>query len=291
VDTVQRCLSTDPADRPSAAELQARLAGAPPPPVLPVPATELQAQLTGAPPPPVLPVPATELQAQLTRTPPPPVPPVPQALVREAPRPVAPKPESAKPRGLMPAIMAAGVLLVVVAVWAGLRSFHTRPTTPQPAAATAQISSQRPAAAPQSASPSAKTHLPAVTPASPGAKSREAKPARQSGVPNRPDQPAPSLTAIVPSLVHAQMPNVPRSALSTIHGHVKVAVLVIVDRSGTVVDALLKDPGPSSYFARLAKEAAKKWTFAPADEPDTREWLLKFEFTRSGVTAGAAAGS
>ena len=44
VDTVQRCLSTDPADRPSAAELQAQLAGAPPPPVLPVPATELQAQ-------------------------------------------------------------------------------------------------------------------------------------------------------------------------------------------------------------------------------------------------------
>ena len=56
-------------------------------------------------------------------------------------------------------------------------------------------------------------------------------------------------------------------------------------------NALLKDPGPSSYFARLAKEAAKKWTFAPADEPDTREWLLRFEFTRGGVTAGAAPGS
>jgi serine/threonine protein kinase len=289
LDTVQRCLSADPADRPSATQLQAQLAGTPPPPVLSVPATELQGQLTSTPPPPVLSVPATELQGQ--RTPPPPVLPVPQAVVREAPRPVAPKPESARPPGLMPSIMAAGVLVVVLAVWAGLRFFHTLPSTLQPTAAAAQISSQRPAAAPP-ASPGPKTHLPgpAVSAASPGAKSRESKQARQAGVPNRPDQPAP-LTATVPSLVHAQMPSVPRSALGTIHGRVKVAVLVIVDRSGTVVDALLKDPGPSSYFARLAKEAARKWTFAPADEPDTREWLLRFEFTRSGVTAGAAPGS
>jgi len=273
LDTVQRCLSADPADRPSA--------------------TQLQAQLAGTPAPPVLSVPATELQGQLTSTPAPPVVPVPQAIVREAPRPVAPKPESASARSQMPAVIATGVLVLVVAVWAGLRSFHTQPIARQPASATAQISSQRPATAPQSAPPSPKAHLPgpAVSAASPGAKSRESKPARQAVVPNRPDQPAPSLTATVPSLVHAQMPNVPRSALGTIHGRVKVAVLVIVDRSGTVVDALLKDPGPSSYFARLAKEAAKKWTFAPADEPDTREWLLRFEFTRSGVTAGAAPGS
>jgi len=253
LDTVQRCLSADPADRPSATQLQAQLAGTPPPPVVPVP----------------------------------------QAIVREAPRPVAPKPESARARSLMPAIMATGVLVLVVAVWAGLRSFHTQPIARQPASATAQISSQRPATAPQSAPPSPKTHLPGPVASVPslGAKSRESKPARQAVVPNTPVQPAPSLTATVPSLVHAQMPNVPRSALGTIHGRVKVAVLVIVDRSGTVVDALLKDPGPSSYFARLAKEAAKKWTFAPADEPDTREWLLRFEFTRSGVTAGAAPGS
>jgi TonB family protein len=253
VDTVQRCLSPDPANRPSA--------------------TELEAQLTGAPPAPVVPVP--------------------QAIVREAPRALAPTPESARPRGLSPALMATGVLILVVAVWAGLRAFHTHPRSQQPAPATAQVSSQRPPDAPQSASPSPKTHLPqpAVSAPSPGAKSREAKPARQAGVPSSSDHPAPSLTATVPSLVHAQMPSVPRSALSTIHGRVKVAVLVIVDRSGTVIDALLKDPGPSSYFARLAKEAAKKWTFAPADEPDTREWLLRFEFTRSGVTAGAAPGS
>ena len=273
LDTVQRCLSADPADRPSATQLQGQLAGTPPPPVLSVPATELQGQLTSTPPPPVLPVP--------------------QAIVREAPRPVAPKPESARARSQMPAVIATGVLVLGVAVWAGLRSFHTQPIARQPASATAQISSQRPATVPQSAPPSPKTHLPGPVASvpSPGAKSRESKPARQAGVPSRPDQPAPSLTATVPSLVHAQMPNVPRSALGTIHGRVKVAVLVIVDRSGTVVDALLKDPGPSSYFARLAKEAAKKWTFAPADEPDTREWLLRFEFTRSGVTAGAAPGS
>jgi TonB family protein len=73
----------------------------------------------------------------------------------------------------------------------------------------------------------------------------------------------------------------------TIHGHIKVAVLVIVDRSGNVIDALVENPGPSSYFAHLAREAAGKWKFAPADSQDSREWLLSFEFSRSGPTARA----
>jgi TonB family protein len=90
-----------------------------------------------------------------------------------------------------------------------------------------------------------------------------------------------------PSVVYEQIPTVPRSARETIHGHVKVAVLVIVDRSGNVIDALLENPGPSSYFARLAREAARKWRFAPADTQDSREWLLRFEFTRGGTTGHA----
>jgi TonB family protein len=90
-----------------------------------------------------------------------------------------------------------------------------------------------------------------------------------------------------PAAVHAQMPDVARSALRTIHGRIKIAVLVDVDRSGTVIAAHLKNSGPSSYFAHLASEAARKWTFAPVDEPGTRQWLLQFEFTRSGVTGVA----
>jgi TonB family protein len=91
-----------------------------------------------------------------------------------------------------------------------------------------------------------------------------------------------------PSVVHEQIPSVPRSARATIHGHIKVAVLVIVDPSGNVIDALLQNPGPSWYFARLAREAARKWTFAPADKQDSRQWLLRFEFTRGGTTGRAA---
>lgn len=117
------------------------------------------------------------------------------------------------------------------------------------------------------------------------------KPPRPAAVSHKPDQTASSSLEVPSSVIHAEMPTVPRSALRTIHGHVKVSVLVIVDRSGAVVDALLKNPGPSAYFARLAKGAARKWTFVPADGQDTREWLVRFEFTRSGVTGHPTPGS
>jgi TonB family protein len=89
-------------------------------------------------------------------------------------------------------------------------------------------------------------------------------------------------------VLHAEIPDVPRSASETIHGHLNVAVRVTVDRSGNVVDATLENPGPSKYFARLATTAARKWKFAPADNQGAREWLLWFEFTRSGATGHAA---
>ena len=65
-------------------------------------------------------------------------------------------------------------------------------------------------------------------------------------------------------------------------------MLVIVNSSGSVIDALLQEPGPSPYFARRAREAARQWQFAPAGEQDSRQWLLRFEFTRDGVTGHAA---
>jgi TonB family protein len=66
-----------------------------------------------------------------------------------------------------------------------------------------------------------------------------------------------------------------------------VAVRVSVDASGNVVGAALDNPGPSRYFARLASEAARKWRFTPADNTNTRQWLLRFEFARDGTTAHA----
>jgi len=92
-----------------------------------------------------------------------------------------------------------------------------------------------------------------------------------------------------PAVVHEQIPAVPHGARRTIHGHIKVAVLVNVDRSGNVTDAMLQNPGPSWYFARLARDAARKWKFAPADDQDSRQWLLRFEFARGGTTGHATA--
>jgi TonB family protein len=97
------------------------------------------------------------------------------------------------------------------------------------------------------------------------------------------------VTDVPPSIVHQEIPNVPLSARESIHGHIKVTVRVTVDRSGEVVHEAVEDPGSSRYFARLATEAARKWKFAPADNQDSREWLVRFEFARDGTTGRATA--
>jgi len=250
VDTVQRCLSHDPARRPT----------------------------------------ATDLQAQFKRTPDASVVSVPQAVVREAPAPVAPAQESPKERLLVPTIVAVAVLVLLVAVWAGLRLFQSHPGTRQSTSSTVQAPAQQTAAAAAATAQNPETPLPAppeVSAPSAGAKPVQSKPAPPRSVSGKSNQPAQPLADASPSVVHAQIPNVPRSARHTIRGHIKVAVLVIVDRSGNVIDALLENPGPSWYFARQAREAARKWKFAPADEQDSRQWLLRFDFNRKGATGHA----
>jgi TonB family protein len=249
VDTVRRCLSHNPAKRPTASDLEAQFKGAPQTSVVSVP----------------------------------------QAVVQAAPGRAAPPQESPKQRWLVPAIGA--VFVLSVAVWGGLRLFRSHPNSQQPASRTVQTSSQQTAGAPAAASQNPAAPLPAppeISAPSASAKSRTSKPAPPRPVFRRPDQPAQPSADASPAVVHEQIPNVPRSARHTIHGHIKVAVLVIVDRSGNVIDALLENPGPSWYFARLAREAARKWTFAPADKQDSREWLLRFEFSRGGTTGHAA---
>jgi TonB family protein len=91
-----------------------------------------------------------------------------------------------------------------------------------------------------------------------------------------------------PAVLHEEIPDIPRSARNTIHGRIKVSVRVTVDNSGSVTYATLESRGASKYFARLAIEAAKKWKFAPADDQDSRKWLLRFEFTRGGAVGGSA---
>jgi outer membrane biosynthesis protein TonB len=100
-------------------------------------------------------------------------------------------------------------------------------------------------------------------------------------------QAAPAAAA-VPAVLHAEIPDVPRRARQTIHGHIKVSVRVIIDRNGNVVAALADHPGPSRYFERLALAAAKKWTFPQADTPVQRVDIVHFEFSRDGTTGHAA---
>jgi TonB family protein len=90
-----------------------------------------------------------------------------------------------------------------------------------------------------------------------------------------------------PSPVKEVLPVVPRSALQTIRGTIRVSVRVIVDKEGTVIAATPIDPGPSRYFERLAIGASKKWTFAPAHAEAQRTVLVRFNFTREGTTARA----
>ena len=230
---------------------------------------------------------ATELEAPLKRAPQAPAASVPQPVVREAPVRAVPLEQSPERRWLAPAVVT--LLIVMVALWAALRLFHGHPNTQQSAASTPQTASQQAAATPAAAAQNAETPLaapPEVSAPAASVKPRKPKPALvQPGSP-RSDRPAQPLADA--SVVHEEIPTVPRSARGTIHGHIKVAVLVIVDRSGNVIDALLQNPGPSWYFARVAREAARKWRFAPADKQDSRQWLLRFEFARGGTTGHAA---
>ncbi|HTV78752.1 MAG TPA: protein kinase [Steroidobacteraceae bacterium] len=107
----------------------------------------------------------------------------------------------------------------------------------------------------------------------------------KAAVPTPPAHPPPS------DIVHEQMPHAPRPALATIHGRIKVSVLVVVDRGGAVRAAQFRSAGPSAYFAAMARSAARNWTFVPANDPASRKWLLHFEFTRGGVSATATPAS
>lgn len=75
--------------------------------------------------------------------------------------------------------------------------------------------------------------------------------------------------------------------MRTISGTVKVAVRVSVDASGNVTNAEFDSAGPSKYFAGKALEAARHWTFRPAQsgsQPVASTWTLHFDFRREGIS-------
>jgi serine/threonine protein kinase len=225
-----------------------------------------------------------DLQAQLKTVPLDLVTSVTPSVVIEAALKAAPQQSSFRKRA---PVLAIGVLIVLLtAMWGGLRLF-THPPNPGLSVASTLRSSPPPTVTPPAAAQ--KLQVPAeVAAPSANSESLEEIPPLPRGVFRPPDQPAqPQADAAPSSVSHEEIPNAAPSALKTINGHVRVAVLVIVDRAGDVVEANLENPGPSWYFARLAREAAKKWKFVPVDSPDSRTWQLKFVFTRSGATGRA----
>lgn len=85
-----------------------------------------------------------------------------------------------------------------------------------------------------------------------------------------------------PSPVDQVIPEVPRSALDTIRGTVRVKVQVRIGKDGSVVAVTATDPGPSRYFERLSLEAARKWRFTPSPSEDERIMMIAFHYTRDG---------
>jgi eukaryotic-like serine/threonine-protein kinase len=84
------------------------------------------------------------------------------------------------------------------------------------------------------------------------------------------------------------LPAAPEKALATIHGTFHVTTRVQVDPAGRVTDAAIEDPGPSKYFANLSEQAARRWQFTSPESGGhslPSEWLLRFEFSSSGVHA------
>jgi hypothetical protein len=217
---VLRCLSRDPLDRPTVADLQAWLHGEPVKKA-PAPARSPPARL----------VIRVELPSE-----------------HESKTPI---PERASWR-VLPLTLAAMVLAGLG--WVGYRMFSQEAV--QEAPPRVEV--------PPAAAPSAAT-VPAA------------------GV----EPPPAELVVSTDRPVDEVMPNVSQSALDTIRGTVRVSVRLTVSKDGTVVAATPEDPGPSRYFERRSLEASRKWTFAPTDTKEERSMLVRFAFTRWGVTASA----
>jgi TonB family protein len=246
-EIVRRCLNRDPDQRPTAAELAAAINPAPPGQVASVSY-------------PIL------------------FPPEPEPEPEQAPAALL----SPKRRAFVPA--ATAILIVSFLAWSGLRLLssqaYSRPgalpsvTVQEPVTSRDPVASRRPVTSQEPA--------PSQSPVA--AMSTAAEVA--TALPD-PGLAEPETVADPPSVLHEEAPEVPLGALGTIRGHIKFAVRVRVDRSGNVVRATLAEHSPSRYFTRLALETAKKWKFVAADDQYSRQWLLRFEFTRNGATTHA----
>jgi eukaryotic-like serine/threonine-protein kinase len=268
---IQGCLSVNPADRPSVADLQVLTRpSVAPEPAPPAPPARTEAATSK---------PAAE---QAMRA----MPPHSYSALSKSNR-----SDSAARRWATPAI--AVVLVVLVAVWGGSRLFRghagSSPTAAVPRASGADASQPSAATEPAPALGAAASHeqpAPAGTAHSDATATQQQRPAakpRPMSAEQSGSRPASGDTAVV----HQEIPHVSPGARQTIHGHVRVSVRVVVNKSGAVVHDTFESASSSNYFNRVASEAARKWKFASADSDRSREWLLHFEFGREGTTVHA----
>ena len=126
---------------------------------------------------------------------------------------------------------------------------------------------------------------PLPTFASPGAMPSGPTPAPEGAPPVPAASPTQTQNAVLAAkdeITRRVLPDIPAKALNTIHGTVRVVVRVTVDSTGIVGGATL-EPGGSRYFGRLAVEAVRRWQFAPAEGGLPRNWILRFEITRTST--------
>lgn len=178
-------------------------------------------------------------------------------------------PQSDRPH-LQPRVLATvggGVAILAALIWAGISLLGTDSSTLTPDNAATAVSTE-----PQQ---------PVNDMASAAAPSVDANSMQPAPVP------APVNAEGSTAPIHEVLPTVPRSALQTIRGTVRVVIRVTIDKQGRVVAASSQDRGPSRYFERLALESSRQWTFTPAATDEPRSALLRYNFTRDGATARA----
>ncbi len=196
-----------------------------------------------------------------------------------------PAPTSPPPKAIArrPYALITIILVAVLALLMGTRFLHhgsakVASSPPHDTVAPSDPGAPGPADTPTSGktpTTTARASKPSSEMASGSAGGHSAKTARSSG-------------ATPGAVAERVMPSVSQRSRNTITGKVRVGVKVAVDPSGRVVNASLSSPGPSRYFANMALQSAKKWTFTPprmAEQAVASEWILKFAFGRSGVEA------
>ena len=207
-----------------------------------------------------------------------------QPAARSVPAPIAPakvaqsQTKSRKPLYALVLVCIAVVLLLVSVFRSRGRnsSFEPAAETPQPASQTALAPATTPA--PGTTAPARKASSPATKAAAPAP---EAPPPAKA--------PANSSNS-AGAVLHQVMPDLSQSAKNTIHGTIKISIVVDVGPSGKVIAARFKSAGPSRYFSGKTMAAAEQWQFSPPQEngePAASTWLLQFRLRRGGVEASS----